>query len=136
MSVLIVVASTTLDPLYHTPLVKRLSIHRGLFYYHFLYHPISRDSRTDYPPTSSSEPILPFCWIFSLSVNCHQSKYYIHWSYIIIISKTRHPISREPIFPYKKGYFITRSCPKPSVEPILQFISPYHQQSLFSPFCC
>ena len=59
-SVFVIIASTTLPPLYSTPLVEILSIQGGLFNYQFLSHPISRAPPIDYPPTLSSEPIVPF----------------------------------------------------------------------------
>ena len=77
----------------------------------------------------------PFLGAFSLPVNCHQSKQYIHSSYGIIIAYICHPISREPILPVGKGFFhykllyhpVSRANPKvyppiPPAEPIVPFL--------------
>ena len=79
-------------------------------------------------------PLSPFRLKFPLSVNFHQSKQFIHYSYVIIISYIYLPISREPIMSVKNNYFIVSCYPTSPIESSLQFIIPTPSSEIISPF--
>ena len=134
-----------MPPLYLIPLAEIVSIKIGLFHYQLLSHPISRSTPKDYPPTPSTEPIVPFL-LGKIIISQFSSEKTV---YLLILrhhhSQHSSPHHQRAHFPSQKWLFnykllyhpISRAKtavypPTPSAEPIFPFLLVKIIISLFS----